>query len=152
MNTSATLLHLLLASLLTSLSSAHQGFELGPNGGRILEFSTDETLHGEVTIKAGQFHIALLDHEMKPLATTGQTLSATSGTRQKPIKLAVTQTPTGFTLPLVPTGQWLILQLRPNPAAKPITARLEYNTENCSGCNQPEWLCQCPPAPTESPR
>ena len=44
---------------------AHGDVELGPHGGRILEFSKNESMHGEVILKANEFHIALLDKDMK---------------------------------------------------------------------------------------
>lgn len=129
-----------------SLSPAHEGVELGPNGGRILEFSKNETLHGEVLVKGDQFHIALLDKDMKPVALADQTLTATTGKRTSPVKLDVAKDAKGFLVPLVKQGDWLILQFKADPDAKPVTARLEYNTDNCDGCDKPEWLCQCPPA------
>ncbi len=129
--------------LLTTVAAAHEGVELGPNGGRILEFSPNETLHGEVTVKGDSFHIALLDQDMKPLAIDQQTLTATNADRKNPKKLEVTPTPTGFTLPLLPSGDWLILRFKENAQAKAITARFEYDTTNCAGCNQMEWLCAC---------
>lgn len=136
---------ILLVTLLTSQAFAHEGVELGPNGGRILEFSKDETMHGEVVAKDGKFHIALLDKNMKPVPLDNQTLTATSGTRQKPVRLEVSRAAGGFTLPLVPSGQWLILQYKETPGSKAVTARLEYNTDICSGCDKAEWLCQCEP-------
>jgi hypothetical protein len=126
-----------------SLSGAHEGVERGPNGGRILEFSKDETMHGEVTVKDGRFQVALLDKDMKPVAVTAQALTATSGDRTKPVKLTVKTEPRGFSLPVVPEGDWLILQFRSSSDARPITARMEYNTKTCDGCSAPEWLCQC---------
>ena len=69
--------------------TAHEGVERGPNGGRILEFSKDETMHGEVTVKEGKFHIALLDKDMKPVAVAAHTLTASTGDRAKPVKLEV---------------------------------------------------------------
>ena len=126
-----------------SLSCAHDGVERGPHGGRILEFSKDESMHGEVTVKDGRFLIALLDKDMKPVAVTAQTLTATSGNRAKPVKLTVKTEPQGFSLPVVEEGDWLILQFRPSSDAKPITARMEYNTKTCEGCSAPEWLCKC---------
>jgi hypothetical protein len=126
-----------------SLSCAHEGVERGPHGGRILEFSKDESMHGEVTVKDGRFQIALLDKDMKPVAVTAQTLTATSGDRAKPVKLAVQTEPQGFSVPVVPEGDWIILQFRPSSDAKPITARMEYNTKTCDGCRAPEWLCKC---------
>lgn len=57
---------ILLVTLITSLAFGHEGVELGPNGGRILEFSDNETMHGEVTVKGEQFHIAILDKAGNP--------------------------------------------------------------------------------------
>ena len=125
--------------------SAHEGVERGPNGGRILEFSKDETMHGEVTVKEGKFHIALLDKDMKPVAVAAQTLTASTGDRAKPVKLEVAKAATGFSMPVVSEGAWLILQFRSGPEGKPITARMEYNTATCDGCKEPEWLCKCEP-------
>jgi hypothetical protein len=134
-----------LLSLITSLTIAHEGVELGPNGGRIIELSKNETLHGEVIAKKDSFHITLLDKDMKPVALADQTLTATTGERRQPVKLDVTKDKQGFVVPLIKAGDWLILQFKGDPKAKTITARLEYNTSNCDGCDKPEWLCQCHP-------
>lgn len=136
---------LLLLSLITSLAPAHEGVELGPNGGRILEFSKNETLHGEVTVKAGQFHIALLDKDMKPVALDKQILTAITGDRAKPVPLAVTQDTKGFVIPLVKSGEWLILRYKHDASAKIITARFMFDPDTCEGCQNPEWLCKCMP-------
>ena len=126
-----------LLSLITALAFAHEGVELGPNGGRIVEFSKDETMHGEVTVKKGKFSIALLDKDMKPVSLDQQELTASTGDRDKPTRLTVEKDKKGFTLPVVAEGQWLILQYRPTPDSKPITARMAYDTSNCSGCRMP---------------
>lgn len=136
---------LILLTLITSLTFAHEGVERGPNGGRILEFSKDETMHGEVIVKGDQFHIALLDKDMKPVAMAEQTLTAITGKRDKPVKLVVEKDAKGFVVPVVKAGEWLILQFKDTPNAKAVTARLEYNTANCEGCNKAEWLCECKP-------
>ena len=134
---------ILLLSLITSSALAHEGVELGPNKGRILEFSKNETMHGEVVVKGGKFHIALLDQDMKAVAMAEQTLTATTGDRDKPVKLAVEKDAKGFLVPVVKTGEWLILQYKNSPDAKVITARLEYNTAICEKCSKAEWLCEC---------
>jgi uncharacterized glyoxalase superfamily protein PhnB len=134
---------LILLTLITSLTFAHEGVERGPNGGRILEFSKDETMHGEVIVKGDQFHIALLDKDMKPVAMAEQTLTAITGERDKPVKLVVEKDAKGFVVPVVKAGEWLILQFKDTPNAKAVTARLEYNTSNCEGCDKAEWLCEC---------
>jgi len=41
---------LTLLALISTLTFAHEGVERGPNGGRILEFSKNETMHGEVLV------------------------------------------------------------------------------------------------------
>lgn len=138
-----TKLTTLALSLIVSLAFGHGGVELGPNGGRILEFSKNETMHGEVTVKKGQFHIAVLDKDMKPVKMDQQTLTATTGDRENPKKLEVTKDDKGFIVPLVKNGEWLIVQFKLDAKAKPITARLEYDTSNCDKCNNPEWLCKC---------
>ena len=140
-----TKLSTLALSLIASLAFGHGGVELGPNGGRLLEFSKNETMHGEVTVKDGKFVIALLDKDMNPVKVADQTLSATTGDRENPKKLEVTKTDKGFTLPAVKAGEWLIVQFKATPKAKAVTARMEYNTANCDECNNPEWLCKCKP-------
>ena len=132
-----------LLSLFTAVAFAHEGVELGPNKGRILEFSKDETMHGEVIVKGDKFHIALLDKDMKAVAMTEQMLTATTGERDKPVKLVVEKDAKGFVVPVVKAGEWLILQYKNTPKAKAVTARLEYNTATCEGCNKAEWLCEC---------
>lgn len=136
---------LILLTLITSLSFAHEGVELGPNKGRILEFSKNETMHGEVTVKGDKFHIALLDKDMKPVALAEQTLTAITGDRSAPQKLAVEKDAKGFVVPVVKAGEWLILQYKNGPKAKAVTARLEYNTSECDACKKAEWLCECKP-------
>lgn len=136
---------ILLVSLFTSLAFAHEGVELGPNGGRIIEFSKDETMHGEVIVKGDKFHIAVLDKDLKAVVMDQQTLSATTGDRSAPQKLTVGKDAKGFLVPSVKAGEWLILQFKNAPGEKAITARFEYNTAICEECKNPEWLCKCKP-------
>lgn len=136
---------LLLLSLITSLSLAHEGVELGPNGGRILEFSKDETMHGEIIVKGDKFHIAVFDKDMKPVVVDKQSLSAITGDRNAPQKLVVEKDVKGFVLPVIKAGGWLILQFKNAPETKAVTARFEYNTATCEECQNPEWLCKCKP-------
>jgi hypothetical protein len=133
----------IIIALTTSLALAHEGIELGPNKGRILEFSANETMHGEVTEKDGKLHIALLDKDMKPVKAEVQSIAATAGTRQAPVKLEVSKDESGFTIPAPKEGEWLILQYKATPDSKTITARLEYDTAKCAPCDQPEWRCAC---------
>jgi hypothetical protein len=133
----------LILALTCALAFGHGEIEIGPNKGRILEFSKDESMHGEVVRKEDKLHIILLDKNMKPVEISKQTLSVTAGTRQKPEKLEVTVIEGGFAIPEPAGGQWIILQFKLDPAAKPITARLHYDTTVCGDCKNPEWLCSC---------
>jgi len=137
----------LLLALTTAFALGHGGVALGPNKGRLLEFSKDESMHGEVTVKDGKFTIALLDKDLKPVKVEAQSLTATSATaeRGKATKLEVTKTADGFTVPAVKDGSWLILQYKDTAKAKAVTARFQYDTSNCGGCDKPEWLCECKP-------
>jgi hypothetical protein len=140
MKTKLTTLALMLTA---SFAFGHGDIELGPNKGRILEFSTNETIHGELTEKDGKLHIAVLDKDMKPMAMDEQTLTATAGTREKPVKLEVTKDDKGFTVAAPGAGEWMIIQFKNDAKAKTITARLEYDTSVCGSCSNPEWLCSC---------
>jgi hypothetical protein len=138
-----TQLTTLALSLVASLAFAHGVAEIGPNGGRILEFSKNESMHGEVTVKGDKFHIAVLDKDMKPVKIDQQSLTATNDNRENPRKLEVSKDDKGFIVPLVKNGEWLIVQFKLKPDAKAITARMEYNTTACGECKKPEWLCTC---------
>ncbi len=134
----------LLSSLaITAAAFAHGDVEIGPNGGRILEFSKNETMHGEVTVKGGKFHIAVLDKAMKPVALADQTLTANGGPTGKAAKLAVEKSGDHFVVPMVKSGEWLIVQFKENAKAKAITARMQYDTAACPKCKGEEWLCVC---------
>jgi hypothetical protein len=136
-------LTLMFLALTAGFAFGHGDIELGPNQGRILEFSTNETMHGEVTEKDGKLHIAVLDKDMKPVKVEAQSLVVTGGTREKPVKVEITKVADGFTLPAPADGEWLIMQYKETADAKAITARLNYNTKKCDPCGQPEWRCAC---------
>jgi hypothetical protein len=119
----------LLFAALSGVAFAHGPVELGPNKGRIVEFSKNETMHGEITIKEGKFLIALLDKDMKPVKLEAQTLVATGGSRTEPKKIEVTKKDDQFVLPLVKEGEWLILQFKEKEGTESITARVQYEKD-----------------------
>lgn len=139
-----SLLSLLLCTFAcVSTSLAHDGVTLGPNGGRIVTFSKNAPVVGEVTVKGGKFHVALLDKSMKPLKNAAQELTATTGDRSKPEKLAVEKDAGKFVLPVVKAGEWIIFQYKDNAEAKAVTGRMQYDTAICGECQAEEWLCKC---------
>lgn len=123
---------------------AHGGVALGPNGGRLLEFSENETLHGEVTLTNGFFHVALLDKALKPVELQEQSLTVTGGDRQKPEKPEVRREGNRFVFPALKGDDYLlVLRFKATPQARAVTARFEFDATTCSGCQHPEWLCRC---------
>lgn len=135
----------LLSSLtITTAALAHGGVELGPNGGRILEFSKNETMHGEVTVSDGKFRVAVLDKDMKPVKLAAQTLTASGGPAGKAVKLEVAKDGEHFVIPAVKPGEWLIVQYKDDAKGKAITARVQYDTAICEKCKAQEWVCKCP--------
>ena len=112
-----TKLTTVILALTAGFALAHEGIELGPNKGRILEFSTDETMHGEVTEKEGK--------------------------RQAPVKMEVAKDETGFAFPAANENEWIIMQYKESPDSKTITVRLHFITKTCAPCGQPEWRCAC---------
>ena len=138
-----TKLTTIIIALTAGFALAHEGIELGPNKGRIIEFSTNESMHGEVTEKDGKLLIALLDKDMKLVKPDAHILTATSGTREQPVKMEITKDETGFTLSAPKAGEWLIIQYKETADSKPITARLHYDTKVCAPCGNPEWRCAC---------
>ena len=75
-------------------------------------------MHGEVTAKDGKLQIAVLDKDMKPVKVETQSLTATGGTREKPVKLEITKSEGGFTITPPKNGEWLIIQLEDRESAK----------------------------------
>lgn len=138
-----TKLTTIIIALTTGFAFGHGDIELGPNKGRILEFSNNETMHGEVTEKDGKLHIAVLDKDMKPVAIAAQELNATAGTRDKPVKIEINKSETDFSITVPKAGEWIIIQYKETADSKAITARLHYDTKACAPCGNPEWRCAC---------
>ena len=80
-------------------------------------------MHGEVNVKDGKFHVALLDKAMKPVKVGEQAITASGGPSGKAEKLTVEKSGDSFVVPTVKPGEWLILQYKENPKAKAVTAR-----------------------------
>ena len=69
--------------------TAHEGVERGPNGGRILEFSKDETMHGEVTVKLGFKGERLL--QIAPEFESCRAIAERAGVPLREVQLAATE-------------------------------------------------------------
>ena len=139
------LISILVTTWLLSLAAwGHAGAPLGPNGGRMLEFSKDGSLHGELTLTNGTFRVALLDKNRKPVALDQQSLTVQGGDRNRPEKPAVTRDGNSFTFPALAGEKYpLVFQFRATPNGRAVTARMTFDASICSACKQPEWRCQC---------
>jgi len=133
----------LTASLAFSVSAlAHGSAELGPSGGRIVEFGAHAGVHAEVVLRDGRFVLSLLDAEKKEVPAGAQQLIVTH--RETNTKLTP-ELKDGKWSFAKPDGEsfWLILQLKETPDAPSKNGRLHYDATICSACDNAEWLCKC---------
>lgn len=137
MQSMKTKLMTLALALIAGVAFGHGGVELGPKGGRLLELSKDESMHAEVLVKDGKFHLTLLDKDLKPVKVTEQTITATTGDRKSPEKLEVAKTDTGFTVPVVKDGAWLIVQFKATPRPSPSRPAWSTTLANAASARAP---------------
>ena len=139
-----TLVIALFSSIALAASAlAHGNIEIGPNGGRLVEFGEHSDLHAEVVLKDGQFVISLYDEKTKKeIPVTEQQLVITHRATKEKLKPELKE---GKWIVAKPEGNdfWLIIQYKENAQAKPRNGRLHFDAANCSACSQPEWLCKC---------
>ena len=139
-----TLLKLVVAATLSTSAVAHQEIEIGPHGGRVFNLESKTTPHLEVAAKEGRFVVYLLGANDQPTPVGERTLTITAGERSKPEKLAVEKTAEAFTAPIPKGAEFpVVFQVRETSAAKPLTARLNYDAKPCAECKKPEWMCDC---------
>ena len=135
----------LLSSIsLTVAAFGHGGVEIGPNGGRLVEFGEKAPLTAEISLKDDKFVIGLYDETAKKeVPVTAQILTVTH--KEKNAKLAPELKDGKWTV-AKPAGDdfWLILQLKPDAKGKAQNGRLHYEAAICGECKSPEWLCKCP--------
>ena len=138
------LLLMLLTCCSSHLARAHGAVELGPNKGRLLEFSRDKSVSGELILKGTSFHVGLFDKDSKPVTIASQSLSVITGDRDNPSTLPVEVKENAFVFPRkLETKHHLIFRYRPTTESLPVTVRVLFDPSICSGCSKPEWLCGC---------
>lgn len=143
MKIASLLASLTFAFLSATTALAHGDVELGPNGGRLVEFGEKNPLHVEVVLKDGNFLVGLYDEAAKkevPIAEQEFTVTEKSTGK----KVAVEKKDGKWVL-AKPAGKdfWLIFQLRDKAGAKAKTGRLHYDETICPECSVQEWLCKC---------
>lgn len=130
-------------TLTASLAFGHGGVELGPHGGRLVEFGEKAPLTAEVVLQDGKFVIGLYDEAAKKeVPATTQALTITH--KEKNAKLAP-ELKDGKWVIAKPEGDdfWLIMSLKADAGAKAQNGRLHYDANICGECKKAEWVCQC---------
>ena len=122
----------------------HEKRESGPNGGRVI-FSVEP--HFEFFVMEDRkVKITFLGEDKKAIAASGQTVSAISGKRRKPTKMAFSSA--GGSLlsdqPL-PEGEMvpIVLSVKVSPDAKAVTEKFTINMADCAECDLKEYACTC---------
>ena len=138
------LLSATLALRLAAASFGHQDIEIGPNGGRVFDLDSKTTPHMEIGVKDSKFVVHLLDAKDKPIPLGERTLTISAGERSNPQKLSVQKSGDAWTAP-VPKGEAFpaIFRVYEKGDAKPLTARVNYDSKRCPECQKAEWLCAC---------
>ena len=122
---------------------AHGGGELGPNGGRLVEFGGHDPLQVEFAPAGDHFVVSLYDEAAKKVVpVTDQVLIITHKEANQKIAPALKD---GKWTVAKPAGKefWLIVQLKENATAKAKNGRLRYDESLCPKCKAQEWLCKC---------
>lgn len=116
----------------------------GPNGGRIL---TSFEPRAEFFVTADRkVQITFLGADGKAVAPAEQVVTVTAGDRAAPTKLTFAKTGNVLLSDVaLPAGDEVptVVQLKPTPEAKIVTAKFNVDLSICSGCNHAEYACTC---------
>ena len=133
----------LLAFTVTTLH-ADAKVQAGPKGGRLLE--TDAPRPEFFVEKDRRISLTFYDANLKPVAVTAQTATATAETKEGRVKLdfekkgdslvSKTALPEG-------EGYTVVVQLKATPDAKPKNFRIPLLLHECGGCKRAEYACTC---------
>jgi hypothetical protein len=138
-----TLLTLLVLLALPALADTPAA--AGPLGGRLL--ALDNNQKAELVIAPDRtVTVAFHDDALKPVAPSGQVVTATADAPSGKVKLEFK--PEGnvlkSTAPLPEGENYLIVaQIRSSADAKPKNFRITYDMNVCGGCQRPEYACTC---------
>lgn len=123
---------------------AHAKKESGPNGGRLL---TGLDPRAEFFVTADRkVQITFVGADDRTVAPAEQVVTVTAGDRAAPTKLTFAKSgnvllsdvplPAGNDFPAV-------VQIKPAPGAKTVTAKFNVNLATCAECKNAEYACTC---------
>lgn len=116
----------------------------GPKGGRIV--TTDAPYAEFFVEKDRTVVVSFYDKALKPIALSGQVVTATAEAKTGKVKLDFIEKNGALvsTAPL-PAGDdyTVVVQIRDNANAKPKNQRVVFHDEDCSKCKRAEYACVC---------
>lgn len=123
----------------------------GPRGGRIL---TEAAPHAEFFVDASRnVVIGFYDADLKPVAPSGQVVTATAEAPSGKAKLEFVAKDGALmsTKPL-PEGEGyrVVVQIKASANAKPTNYRVDFHDEICGECKRAEYACTCEDAGGEA--
>ncbi len=141
-----TIRQLLLASITLAASAVAFAAKplAGPKGGKIV---TTAAPHAEFFVeKDRKVTITFYDQSLKPLALTGQVVTAVA--EAKTGKVGLEFAAKGGSLVsnvALPKGDdyTVVLQVRDTASARPKIYRVEFHDEVCKECKRAEYACAC---------
>lgn len=116
----------------------------GPKGGKIL---TTEAPHVEFFVEKDRTAtVSFYDKDLKPVAPSGQVVSAVAEAKTGKVNLAfaVKDGALVSSAPL-PEGEGyrVVVQVRDSAQAKPKNYRVKFHDEVCGECKRAEYACIC---------
>lgn len=116
----------------------------GPKGGKIV---TTEAPHVEFFVeKDRSVAVSFYDKDLKPVAPSGQVVSAVAEAKTGKVTLAFAPK-NGALVSTTPLpegdGYRIVVQVRDTAQAKPKNYRVEFHDEVCGECKRAEYACVC---------
>lgn len=116
----------------------------GPKGGKIV---TTEAPHVEFFVEKDRtVTVAFYDKDLKPVAPSGQVVSAVAEAKTGKVNLAFAAKD-GALVSSAPLpegdGYRIVVQVRDSAQGKPKNYRVEFHDEVCGECKRAEYACIC---------
>lgn len=122
----------------------------GPKGGRIL---TTDAPHVEFFVQKDRtVAVSFYDKALKPVAVSGQEVSATAEAKTGKVKLDFVQKDGALvSKTALPEGDdyTVVVQVKDNASARPKNYRVLFHDEVCGECKRAEYACVCDDAGKE---
>ena len=117
---------------------------VGPKGGKIV---TTAAPHAEFFVeKDRKVTVTFYDQNLKPLALTGQVVTAVAEAKTGKVGLEFAAKGGALVsnVPLPKGDDYpVVLQLRETANARPTIHRVQFRTEICKECKRAEYACTC---------